>query len=436
MTPAERRALRLYTLAWWLLAPLAVLRLLWRSRRERAYRLLLGERFARYAGSCATTFPAGAPRLWLHAVSLGETRAAAPLIEALRKDIPQLRLLLTHTTPTGRVAGAELLRDGDAQAWLPYDLPSAVTRFLRHFRPQMGVLMESELWPNLAQACRAQGVALVLANARLSERSAARWRRWPTLARAACGGIAGAAAQTAEDAARLRDLGVRDVLVAGNLKFDRAADAALSARGGAWRAAARRPVLVLASTRADHGAAEEQLLLDALPSRLRGRVLLVIVPRHQQRVPELLRMLEQRGLRHALRSRAAPDGEIDVWVGDSIGEMPAYYAMADAAFIGGSLLRLGGQNLIEACAEACPVVLGPHVFNFAQAAAQAEQAGAARRAADAAEVWRLLLQWLDDAAALQRARAAARAFSASHRGAAQAQARWIAARLRATPAQR
>ncbi|MDE2119126.1 MAG: 3-deoxy-D-manno-octulosonic acid transferase [Betaproteobacteria bacterium] len=421
--------MRLYGLAWWLLAPLAVLRLLWRSRRDPAYRAFLGERFARYAAPAPRPRPGGAPLLWLHAVSLGETRAAAPLVEALRRQVPGLRLLLTHTTPTGRAAGAELLQPGDAQAWLPYDLPWAVAAFLRHFRPSVGVLMETELWPNLAQACAAQGVQLLLANARLSARSAARWARWPALAQATCGALAGAAAQTGGDASRLRELGVRDVVVAGNLKFDRRGDAALRALGREWREAAKRRVLVLASTRADRGVSEEQLLLDALPQALAGRALLVIVPRHQERVPALLQMLEQRGLRHGLRSQGAPDADMQVWVGDSIGEMPAYYAMSDAAFIGGSLLPLGGQNLIEACAESCPVVLGPHVFNFAQAMDQAEQAGAALRAGDAREVWELLLRWLDDEAALQRARAAAREFSASHRGAAQAQAYWIARRL-------
>ncbi|WP_297911561.1 3-deoxy-D-manno-octulosonic acid transferase [Thiomonas sp.] len=429
---SQRRALRLYTLAWWLLAPLAVLRLLWRSRRDAAYRMRLGERFGRYA--LPTTRARHAPLLWLHAVSLGETRAAAPLLEALRRELPDLRLLLTHTTPTGRAAGGELLRGGDAQVWLPYDLPWAVSRFLDHFRPDVGVLMETELWPNLARACAARGIQLLLANARLSARSAARWARWPALARATCGALAGAAAQTGGDASRLRDLGVRDVVVAGNLKFDRRADAALRAQGRQWREAAGRRVLVLASTREDRGVAEEQLLLDAMPKGLGRRALVVLVPRHLERVAALRLLLDQRGLRHGSRSAGPPDAELDVWIGDSIGEMPAYYAMSDAAFVGASLLPLGGQNLIEACAEACPVVMGPHVFNFAQAVEQGEQAGAVARAADAADVWRHLLGWLDDGAALQRARAGARDFSSSHRGAARAQAHWIAQRLRGAAA--
>ena len=428
---ARRRALRLYTLAWCLLAPLAVLRLLWRARRERAYIRGLGERFGRYTVDWRV--PAGRPRLWLHAVSLGETRAAAPLLEALRRECPELGLLLTHTTPSGRAAGAELLRPGDLQAWLPYDLPWAVDAFLRHFRPQVGVLMETELWPNLAQGCAARGVALLLANARLSPRSRARWGHWPALAQATCGALSGAAAQTGGDAARLRSLGLREVVVAGNLKFDRRGDAQLRQLGRQWRTAAGvRRVLVLASTREHRGVAEEQLLLDSLPPGGLPGVLLVLVPGHIERVPALQQLLQQRGLRHGLRSAGPAHADMAVWVGDSMGEMPAYYAMADAAFIGGSLLPLGGQNLIEACAESCPVVIGPHVFNFTQAVEQGEQAGAVRRAAHAAAVWDVLLGWLDDERGLQRARQDAQAFSAAHRGAARAQAHWIAQRLRGT----
>ncbi len=428
LAASQRRALGLYTLLWRLLAPLAVLRLLWRSRHDQAYRSRLGERFGRYRQAPP---PPPGPRLWLHAVSLGETRAAAPLLDALRREVPQLQLLLTHTTPTGRAAGAELLRPGDLQAWLPYDLPAAVERFLQAFRPQVGVLMETEIWPNLAQACAGHRVALLLANARLSARSWARWARWPGLATAAFGALAGAAAQTGADASRLRDLGAPGVMVAGNLKFDRRGDAALRMLGRQWRAAAGgRPVLVLASTREHRATAEEQLLLDSLPPQLLERALLVLVPRHLERVGQLVQLLEQRGLRYRLRSQGEPDAQLQVWVGDSLGEMPAYYAMADAAFIGGSLLPLGGQNLIEACAEGCAVVIGPHVFNFTHAVEQAGRAGALAQAADAGQVWAQLQRWLDDAGALRDARRAAREFSAAHRGAAQAQAHWIAGYLR------
>jgi 3-deoxy-D-manno-octulosonic-acid transferase len=426
----SRLARAAYTGVWCLLLPLALLRLFWRARREPAYRSHIGERLGLYRAAQPSV--AGRPLLWLHAVSLGETRAAQPLLEALRSLRPDLRLLLTHMTATGRSAGAQLLRDGDQQVWLPYDLPGPLRRFLHGFRPDFGVLMETEVWPNLTAACAAAGIPLLLANARLSARSAARWERWPTLGAAAFGALV-AAAQTEADAQRLRRVGVREAWVAGNLKFDRSSDAALHALGLQWRAAAQRPVLLLASTRAQGGNAEEDLLLDALPRRLLDRALLVLVPRHPQRIPEVLALLQRRGLRTTRRSEGWPDAQTEVWLGDSMGEMPAYYAMADAAFVGGSLLELGGQNLIEACAEGCPVVMGPHCFNFAQAVEQGVAAGAVRRAADAAAVWEVLDRWLEDAAARSQARSAARDFAASHCGAAMRHAQWIAARLPPRP---
>ncbi len=424
---APRWALSLYSLAWRLLLPLALLRLWWRGRREPLYRAHLGERLGRYA---APERDAGAPLLWVHAVSLGETRAVAPLLDALRAQRPGLRILLTHMTASGRDAGRALLRADDLQVWLPYDLPGALRRFLQRFRPELGVLMETEVWPNLLAVCADAGVPLLLANARLSPRSAARWARWPRLATAAFGAIDSAAAQTEDDAARLRALGVREVTVAGNLKFDRHSDPKLHALGLRWRAAvAPRPVLVLASTREHQGIAEEALLLDALPAALRARVLIVLVPRHPPRFDAVARLARDRGLRVQRRSIGLPDAGTDVWLGDTLGEMSAYFAMADAAFVGGSLLPLGGQNLIEACAEGCPVVMGPSSFNFAQAAEQAAAAGALRRAADAAGVWSALQTWLDQPQQRVSAQQAALAFSAAHRGAAVQHAAWIGARL-------
>ena len=426
--PAPRWALVLYSWAWRLLLPLALARLWWRGRREPLYRAWLGERLGRYRnapprGDDATLL------VWVHAVSLGETRAAAPLLDALRQAQPGLRVLLTHMTASGRDAGRGLLRDGDLQLWLPYDLPGALRRFLRHWRPALGVLMETEIWPNLLAVCAEQGVPLLLANARLSPRSAARWARWPRLAAAAFGAITSAAAQTADDAARLRALGVVDAIVAGNLKFDRPSDAQLHALGRRWRAQAARPVLLLASTREQNGVAEESLLLDAMPAALRARVLVVLVPRHPPRFDGVARIAQQHGLRVARRSEALPAADTELWLGDSLGEMAAYFAMADAAFVGGSLLPLGGQNLIEACAEGCPVVMGPHTFNFAQAAEQAAAAGAMRQVDDAAAVLRALQDWLDQPTRREAAQRAALAFSAAHRGAAAAHAAWISKHL-------
>lgn len=402
-----------------LLSPVIIARLLLRSRREPAYRRHIAERFGLYRGAVA---PGEAPLLWLHAVSLGETRAARPLLDELRRRRPGLRLLLTHMTATGREAGAELLRPGDIQVWLPYDMPGAVGRFLARFRPAAGVLMETEVWPNLAAACARRGIPLMLANARMSARSAARWARWPELGGPAFASLA-VAAQTEADRDRLAALGARDAIVAGNLKFDLRPDPRLIELGARWRAAAGRPVLLLASTREHRGVAEEALLLDAMPPGLLERALVVLVPRHPQRMDAVHALLRARGIDVVRRSAAAPGGA--VWLGDSMGEMAAYYAMADCAFVGASLLPLGAQNLIEACAVSCPVVLGPHDFNFADAARQGEEAGAVSRAADAAGVWAAMLAWLDQPEALARARAAAAGFAAAHRGAAAAQADWV-----------
>lgn len=419
-----------YTLLWRLGLPLVLLRLWWRGRREPPYRRFVAERFGRYQPAPET----GADRpIWIHAVSLGETRAAAPLIAALRERLPAMRLLLTHTTATGREAGAALLRPGDVQVWLPYDLPGAVRRFLVRFRPAVGVLMETEVWPNLALECRRAGIPLLLANARLSARSAARWGRWPSLARQAWGDI-DAAAQTARDAKRLRGLGVARTAVLGNLKFDMAPDPALLALGAEWKRAAARPVLLLASTREHGGESEEDLLLRALPPELLRRALLVWVPRHPQRFDAVAQRLAAHGLDVQRRSRSLPDQGTAVWLGDSVGEMAAYYAMADAAFIGGSLLPLGGQNLIEACACGCPVVLGPSQFNFAAAADAAVAAGAAVRVATAIEAWQAFVRWLDDAAARRMAAQRALDFAAAHRGAAMRQAQWVVDRLGSRPA--
>ncbi len=412
----------LYSILFALLLPVIIARLFWRARREPLYGRHIGERLGLYAAR-----PVGnGPLVWLHAVSLGEVRAAQPLIEALRRARPDVRLLLTHMTATGREAGVALLRPGDAQAWLPYDLPQPCRRFLAHFGPDVGVLIETEVWPNLAHACVWRQVPLLLANARMSARSAARWARWSGLAAPAFGALSGAAAQTDADAQRLRRLGVRNVRVAGNVKFDRAADPALQALGRQWRAAAGiRPVLLLASTREQGGVSEEALLLDAMPAPLLQRILLVVVPRHPQRMASVEALLRDRGLRVQRRGIGLPDATTQVWLGDSLGEMPAYYAMADAAFIGGSLLPLGGQNLIEACAEGCPVVIGPHSFNFTQAVALGVEAGAVVPAADAAAVWARLQSWLDEPQARAAAHDAALQFCADHRGAADIQAAWV-----------
>lgn len=401
-----------------LLLPLIFIRLWWRGRREPGYRLAWGERL----GFGRASAPGA---VWVHAVSLGETRAAAALVDALRAGVPGLRILLTHGTATGREAGRELLRDGDHQCWLPYDTPGAVRRFLRRHRPAVGVLMETEVWPNLILCAHGSGVPMVLANARLSERSARKGRRLAALLGPAARALDLVLAQTHDDAARLRAGGAQAVELSGNLKFDMAPDAALVARGREWRAALSRPVVMMASSREG----EEAPLLQAWLAQPAPRPLLLLVPRHPQRFDAVAQLVREAGLDLQRRSQWADSPPIgaeaaDVWLGDSLGEMPLYYACADVALLGGSFAPLGGQNLIEAAACACPVVMGPHTFNFEQAAEQAVSARAAMRVAGIDEGVARAVELTRDAMHAQWSERAA-AFAQMHKGAARRMAERI-----------
>ena len=407
--------------------PLYLLRVLRRGRSEPLYATAIGERFGRYRSAAKP----GA--LWIHAVSLGETRAAGPLIDALRQAMPGRPLLLTHGTATGRNAGRSLLEDGDAQAWLPFDTPGAVRRFFDHFAPVAGVLVETEIWPNLLAEAQVRGLPMLLANARMSERSRRRGRRVEALLRPAFASLAAAFAQTEADAARLREAGVRQVSVEGNLKFDLTPDPRLIAVGQRWKATtAGRPVVLAAITREG----EEASLLAAWHSVPLPRPLLVVVPRHPQRFEAVAELIAGAGFTLSRRSawgEAPPDSAalVDIWLGDSMLEMPAWYALADVALLGGSFEPLGGQNLIEAAACGCTVVMGPHTFNFAQAAELALAAGAALRVPTMAEgVSRAVAVARGDEH--QRRAEAALAFAAAHRGAAVRMAALI--RRAATPA--
>ena len=413
-----------YGLAWAVAAPLAVARLAWRARRQRGYLEHVGERFARYGGPAS-----GAPRIWVHAVSVGETRAAAPLVEALIARHPDHRFLLTHMTPTGRATGEALFGDRVERAWLPYDLAFATRGFLRHFRPRVGIILETEIWPRLLEECARAGVPALLANARLSQRSAARYARVPGLTRWALGNLAGIAAQTRADADRFAALGAHDVAVTGNVKFDLAVPEAMRELGARLRAAfgASRPVWVAGSTREG----EEALLLDAFAAQAASSdALLVIVPRHPQRFDEVVRLARSKGLATAQRSSLGSiDAATRVVVGDTMGEMLAYYAACDVVLMGGSLLPFGSQNLIEACALGRPVIVGPHTFNFEEASKGAIAAGAALRVGDAGAAIAAARALSGDRERLQQMGARAQSFVAAHRGALERLLAWIEPRL-------
>ncbi|MBH9552971.1 3-deoxy-D-manno-octulosonic acid transferase [Inhella gelatinilytica] len=407
-TLRERAALLLWSAVLRLAAPALLARWWWRGRQEPGYRVNLLERLGCYRRST----PA-AGWVWLHAVSLGETRAAQPLIEALRRREPGLRLLLTQTTATGREAAQTLLRDGDALAWLPIDTPGAVARFYRHWQPRLGLLMETEVWPNLLASPLAPPIHLV--NARLSDKSLRQGRRFAALLGGAARRLAGAQAQSPADARRLVEMGVSHVEVAGNLKFDAEPAASLVARGRSWRHAST-PVLLAAITREG----EEEALLAAWHELPQPRPRLLVVPRHPQRFEEVAQLLGAPA-RRSQWGDGGPDAQAQtqsLWLGDSMREMPLYYGLADVALLGGSFGPYGAHNLIEAAACGCPLVVGPSTFNFAQAAELSIAAGAARQVASAREALSLAQQLLQDKAALHTMREAALAFAAAHRGAA------------------
>jgi 3-deoxy-D-manno-octulosonic-acid transferase len=407
-----------YTLLLWLLLPYVLLHLLWRARRQPEYLQHIGERFGRYR------VRSDKPVIWLHTVSVGETRAAATLVRELRARYPQHQILLTHTTPTGRAASEQLYGDDVLRVYLPYDYPFAVRRFLRHFQPQVGVLLETEVWFNLIHACQRTKTPLLLLNARLSERSARKYARYPRLTYDGLHALTLIAAQTEDDALRLSSLSGHSVTVMGNLKFDIDPPPAQLELGRRLRErfGETRPVFLAASTREG----EEILLLEALQKATVNNLLTVIVPRHPQRFDEVATLIEQHGFRLQRRSRnESIASDTQVVLGDSMGEMIAYYAACDVAFIGGSLLPLGGQNLIEACAVAKPVIVGPHTFNFAQATEQALACGAALRVHQADDLVQQLSTLLHDEPRLKLMAQSGERFVRDNRGATERAAKLI-----------
>lgn len=390
----------LYTAFLYLALPFFLVRLWWRGRAEPGYRAGVGERLGSYG------IERPGKLVWLHAVSVGEARAAEPLVRGLASLLPDHRVLLTCTTAAGRGTIRNLYGESVLSAYLPYDLPGPVRRFLEHFRPRLAVLMETEVWPNLVAACASHDVPVILANARLSEASARGYQRWNALARPAFRALEAVCAQSEDDAARLRALGARGVEVTGNLKFDATPDIPQVENGRAWRHELGRPVVLLASTRDG----EERVLLQHLSSG--GNELIVVVPRHARRFDEVAMLAQSR------RSRQPRPASTDrVHLGDTMGEMAFYYGACDVAVIGGSFEPLGGQNLIEALAAGAPAVVGPHMFNFAEATRLAVQAGAALQATDAADAMRRAFLLLKDEARRRQMGLAGKNLCAAHRGA-------------------
>lgn len=420
----------LYSVLTWLAQPLLRRKLMQRALAEPEYGEHIEERFGYYDGATAQLAQGGG-FIWVHAVSLGETRAAEVLIQQLRLQLPGMRLLLTHGTATGRVQGRGLLLSGDVQVWQPWDSVGAVRRFIEQFKPRIGLLIETEVWPTLTAECQRAGVPLCLVNARLNETSLRkalqlRWLSSPTYA-----ALTAVWAQSQNDADRLRQVGAPVRGVFGNFKFDTQPDAAQLQRGQAMRKISAQPVLMFASSREGEEAIFLQILKEKWPGSRTERaqaaikseataVQWLIVPRHPQRFEEVATLFEAAGFSVSRRSQWIGDTPqpADIWMGDSVGEMPMYYGMSDVALLGGSFAPLGGQNLIEAAACACPVVMGPHVFNFAQASEAAAEAGAAFAVSDMPSAVDKALALLSDTTALAQARQQSLGLSRAHAGAA------------------
>jgi 3-deoxy-D-manno-octulosonic-acid transferase len=386
-----------------------------RAQAEPLYGQFIEERFGHYSQSARQDW------IWIHAVSLGETRTAAILLEGLRQAMPGMKLLLTNGTATGREEGRKLLQDGDLQVWQPWDSPEVLDRFFSAFKPKLGLLLETEVWPLLVQRAQVHGVPLMLVNARMSDKSMQQAQRWPSLMQPAYAGLSAVCAQAQDDATRLKALGAKVQGIFGNLKFDAKPDAAQLALGKSWRQQLTAPVVMLASSREGEESSWLAAWQTFITQQADVQVHWLIVPRHPQRVAEVESLLQSGGMRVSRRSTWGQEGPIHptpvVLLGDSLGEMALYYSLSDVALLGGSFEKLGGQNLIEAAACACPIVMGPHTFNFSEASEAALTSGAAQRATDMAKAVHLAVETVQNKQVQQMRSHDAAQFAQQHGGA-------------------
>ena len=381
-----------YTLLLYLLLPLVLLRLLYRSLRAPAYRRRWLERFGLFAP------PPAWGGLWIHAVSVGEVQAVLPLVRQLLRDNPDLPITLTTTTPTGSARVLEQLDQQVFHVYCPYDLPLALSGFMRRVRPRVLLMIETEIWPNLLHHCRRNGIYSLLANARMSARSAARYRRLGGFTRQTFGNIDHVAAQSDTDAGRFRALGVAEdrVSVTGSIKFDMRIAASVEEQVEVLRREwGGRPVWVAGST---HEGEDEQVLF--AHHKVLGRfpdALLILVPRHPERFDRVSGLCKRERLRLARRSRPAEyDARTQVYLGDTMGDLPVLLGSADVAFIGGSLVKVGGHNMLEAAAQGVAVCFGPHLFNFATISQMLLAQGAASQVQSEAELGSQVISWFED----------------------------------------
>lgn len=388
----------LYTLLLYALLPVILLRLLWRSYKTPAYSRGWKERFGR--------FPAPGIRdsLWIHAVSVGEVQAAAPLIKQLLERHPEIPLVVTTTTPTGAERLRELFGEEVHHVYFPYDTPFAIDGFLSRMSPRILVMIETEIWPNLLAACQKKGIQSILANARLSQRSARGYARLGRFARTTFSSISLVAAQAPTDAERFHELGVPGgrVQVTGSIKFDIQLPASLHEKAEVLRREwGGRPVWVAASTH--EGEDEIIVRVHRQVQKTHPQALLVLVPRHPERFDRVDALCRRAGFRVVRRS-STPGGvsEMEIFLGDTMGELTRFIAASDVAFVGGSLVPVGGHNILEPAALGVPILFGPHMFNFALISQMMLDAGAAAMVGDEEMLTSTVTAWLGDAS--ERAR--------------------------------
>ncbi|MEZ5493281.1 MAG: lipid IV(A) 3-deoxy-D-manno-octulosonic acid transferase [Pseudomonadales bacterium] len=409
----------LYTILYSLLLPFILLRLLWRARLAPAYRQRWRERFGLFP---APAFDHSKPVIWLHAVSVGETLAAVPLIKKLQQDHPNWQWVITTTTPTGSDRVRAVFGDTVFHVYAPYDLPIFLRAFLQRTTPALLIVMETELWPNTIHSCRQRNIPVVIANARLSEKSARGYAKFPTLTRNMLHEIHCVAAQQHTDGERFVALGLprEKLFVTGSIKFDLTLDEAVQKKTTAlraqWSQHNTRPVWLAASTHLG----EDSVILDTFTQLKKqfSDLLLVIVPRHPERFSTVTAQCESTGLsvqRHS--QQLTPDMDTDIIIGDTMGELMAFYGAADIAFVGGSLVPVGGHNLIEPAAWACPIISGPHLFNFSEVETLLRDNNALTIAKNANDMAQHIQQWLTDAPLRTSTGERAKAVADSNRGA-------------------
>ena len=403
----------IYTFLFYLLIPIILLRLLWRGVRAPAYWQRWSERFG--------FFPKlpNQPCIWVHAVSMGEVQAAVPLIQALQVRFSKQSILVTTMTPTGSRRVREVFGDSVWHVYLPYDLPGSLARFLARTQPRLLILMETELWPNLLYACQQRTIPVILANARLSAGSAAGYQRIRGLVGKMLTGVSVVAAQTKVDAARFIDLGVplTKIQVTGSIKFDTRLPANFSEQAVALRSqwGVNRAVWIAASTHEG----EEEIVLDAF-SNLKQTfcdLLLLLVPRHPERFNRVANLCRRQGFIVARRSKGDINVNTDIYLGDTMGELPLLYAACDVAFVGGSLVPIGGHNLLEPAAVGLPVIMGPHVFECAEICRQLLEAQAAKQVEDGVQLANIVKMYLNDTTYCQQTGENGRKFVRKNQGA-------------------